>query len=177
MIKEKWLHHVPVFGVPRNRLGKEVGHLLHHRYQASAAWSRHDLVSDDDHHAKIGELADRWQQDRSGTPGKDCGPSGHGDRQSSPRHRNPGSAEVPVSQQTDHTSALDCRNERGEHARVTMREHLEPETFAKGHKFTEFPIWQLFSDGGDRHSGDASPCACQIQFPLCGKATTAPRPA
>jgi len=61
MINEEWLHHVPVLWLPGDRFGKEVGHFLHHGHQASAARTRHDPISDDDHHATLGELADRWQ--------------------------------------------------------------------------------------------------------------------
>jgi hypothetical protein len=61
MIKEERLHHVPVLRLPGDRFGKKVSDFLHHGHQASASRMRHDPISDDDHHATLGELADRWQ--------------------------------------------------------------------------------------------------------------------
>jgi hypothetical protein len=61
MINEKRLHHVPVLRLPGDGLGKEVGHFLHHGHQASASRTGHNPISDDDHHASFGELADRRQ--------------------------------------------------------------------------------------------------------------------
>jgi hypothetical protein len=61
LIEEERLHHVPVLRLFGNRVGKEVGNVLHHCRQAISPLARLDLVSDDDRHAALAELANRRQ--------------------------------------------------------------------------------------------------------------------